>query len=251
MHVTNRQIEFRLAQLLQGQKRLLRPGEDNHKLAKNSVRSWILNLAPHKQNNQGKNLCAHASPGCQAGCLFHAGRGAMPNVELSRRLNSEIFLQHQNLFLQRLNQELLGLNMEAGLQGEKWVVRLNGTSDLDFPAMIKDQVGYDPIGMYVNLQFMDYTKNFSRWIKYQDTPYHLTFSRSETNWEYCKQVLERGGTVAVVFHPEKPSLYKGHPVFNGDINDERYNDPAGHVIGLSYKHVKGVDPATNPFIVKV
>ena len=44
-----------------------------------------------------------------------------------------------------------------------------------------------------------------------------------------------GGNVAVVFRGALPNTYKGKKVINGDINDLRFLDPKGIVVGLIQK----------------
>ena len=56
-------------------KNLLSKGNTNAKTAKNNFDTYILYLAPHKQNSLKINICPKASKGCAASCLFSAGRG--------------------------------------------------------------------------------------------------------------------------------------------------------------------------------
>jgi hypothetical protein len=99
------------------------------------------------------------------------------------------------------------------------------------------------------VQFLDYTKNPARMMKFikggMPANYHLTFSQSEENAEDCKKVLAAGGNVAAVFAPldkkakkrtfEFPESWEGHKVFNGDDTDLRFLDPQGQIIGLRAK----------------
>jgi hypothetical protein len=53
--------------------------------------TFIMYMSPEKQNTSGKNLCANASEGCKAACLFTAGRGAFSNVVTGRLKNRILF----------------------------------------------------------------------------------------------------------------------------------------------------------------
>lgn len=233
MKIDNSAVTNRLAQLLLG-KKLLQPGTNNYKLAKNTVETYILNLAPYKQNSKGTNLCPGSTPGCQEGCLFTAGQGRMPNVVTTRALNTEVFIHYRKNFLNRLRDELRGLNLLAGLEKKKYAVRLNGTSDVDFIRLIEVETGTNVLD-FTDLIFYDYTKIHPRIQQYAGKGYHLVFSRSETNWADCQKELEAGRNVAVVFHPFIPSTFEGWPVVNGDEHDMRFADPKGVIIGLTAK----------------
>jgi len=249
--ITPDEIDNRFSEFLLGQKKLLKSGKQNKKLSQNTTETFILNLSPAQQNSQGKNLCAYATPGCKAGCLHKAGLGRMPTVIRSRQLTTEVFLKYQEAFCWILYQELKGLNVLAKLQNRQIAIRLNGTSDLDWFQLLKVKIDKEPLLEFSNLIFYNYTKSFKMWEKYKNTSYDLTFSRSETNWLQCQWVLGLNGNVAVVFHKEIPTQYQGYPVYNGDSNDMRWIDPAGHIIGLTFKKVGGVNPLTNNFVVKI
>src|SRR5690606_14277045 len=83
------------------------------------------------------------------------------------------------------------------------------------------------------LQFYDYTKIWHR----SDIPdnYHLTFSRSEINERWIPHAFENGMNVAVVFRKELPDEYRGRLVVDGDVDDLRFLDPDGVIVGLTAK----------------
>lgn len=227
-------------------KQLLSEGSGNAKLSKNSkfdYESYILYLAPHTQNSLGVNLCPHASPDCISGCLFTAGRGAFSNVFLSRTLKTEYYLKHRVQFLNHIVQEL----HKIAKRKRKTSIRLNGTSDIDFIKLFKSY-GHDLLTMFPDLKFYDYTKSLHRWLKYKDTSYHLTFSRSETNEDECMQVLAMGGSVAVVFD-KLPTTWRGYRVIDGDVSDLRFLDDKNVIVGLKAKGKAKRD--TGGFVVRV
>jgi hypothetical protein len=109
------------------------------------------------------------------------------------------------------------------------VVRLNGTSDLDW---------FDVIGDFPTIQFYDYTKRLSLLIKQYKlglTNYDLTFSRSEFNEKVCLKALKLGFRVAVVFYDLPPAEYLGVPTISGDNTDLRFRDPGSVIVALRAK----------------
>lgn len=100
--------------------------------------------------------------------------------------------------------------------------------------------------------FYDYTKVAGRDVSAHPN-YDLTFSFSGDNWDACDWELEQGKRLAVVVWVEKPCKGKqrlkgatdcnrasdytflGREMLDGDDHDFRNLDPAGSVIGLTYK----------------
>lgn len=203
--------------------------------------TYILYLAPHKQNSKGKNMCPMASAGCVAACLYSAGRGSMSNVQKGRTNKTEFFLADKEAFMKALYIEVAQLELKHTLEETKFAVRLNGTSDIIWEAIkIKDNKNI--FELFPNVQFYDYTKIHSRFKNALPANYSLLFSRSETNEEKALELLAQGVNVAIVFD-NPPSTYKGYKVINGDETDLRFKDEKGVVIGLVYKKLtgKGVD----------
>lgn len=221
--------------------KLLSKGTSNTKIAKNSIESYIMHLSPYKQNSFGKNVCGHASLGCATACLNTAGRGAFSNVQNARIKKTDLFISDSKLFLSMLYADLQRANKR------NVAMRLNGTSDLDFISLLRVKLGVDVLNELSNIQFYDYTKNIKRAMKYLGTPYHLTFSRSETNDAECLEYLNAGGQVAVVFD-KLPETWHGFKVIDGDDDDLRYLDMGGVVIGLKAKGKAKQD--TSGFVVK-
>jgi hypothetical protein len=133
--------------------------------------------------------------------------------------------------------ELTKLNARAKRLGGKIAIRLNGTSDLDFIAIIKNRFGIDILETYPDLEFYDYTKHVGKITKYAGTRYKLTFSRTETNDDKAREMLQFA-PVAVVFDHKKPfpATYLGAPVIDGDASDDQMlNLGAGVILGLKAK----------------
>ncbi len=104
---------------------------------------------------------------------------------------------------------------------------------------------------YPDVQFVDYTKNHTRFARKLPANYHLTLSRSEVNEAECLEALARGVNVAIVFAGDKPAQWNGFDVIDGDKHDLRHLDPrgAGVVVGLSPKGRKAKRD-TSGFVVR-
>lgn len=191
----------------------------------------ILYLAPAQTS--GYQVCPSATDGCKASCLFSAGRGNMNSVQEARTRKTKMFFENREMFRTTLLKEFAQFSKKCDKLNVKPAVRLNGTSDLNWHDMFPELINNFPV-----FQFYNYTKRkrvMLDFMEYKCPPnYYLTFSRSETNWDFCKHVLDSGFTVAAVFK-EVPETYEGYKVFDGDNTDLRFLDPKGHIIGLKAK----------------
>jgi hypothetical protein len=230
--------------------KLLCIGKSSPKIAKSDKAnkgylSAILYLAPWKSSG-GHNVCANASVGCISSCLFYAGRGRCNNVINSRVKKTNWLFDDTKGFIDQLYKELSAFEKRCKKAKKKPAIRLNGTSDLEFQRFKKSIYNDWP-----DVQFYDYTKNFFRarqWLDgYYPKNYHLTFSRSETNEEFCWDLLDRGMNVAVVFWPNLPKKWRGYPVFNADETDLRFIDKFG-IQGLIAKGKAKKD--TTGFVIR-
>jgi hypothetical protein len=200
------------------------------------------------------NLCPHASPGCLALCLgWHSGQAGMVKggrtnavnaVRRSRQDKARMFMRDRATFFGELIAGIERAKRKAEREGLKLCVRLNGATDIAWER-IKVNPGQSIIELFADVQFVDYTKNYSRAYDHAvgrfPANYHLTFSRSETNGDQCKAILEAGGNVAVVFADAMPDAFMGAGLVNGDEHDLRHLDPRrprGVIIGLSPKGPK-------------
>ena len=201
------------------------PDAKTKKSLKKDYTTFILYLDPRM-----KNICQWATKGCKAGCLFTAGHGAMNYVMEARRRKTQWFINDPEGFKRQLQDELRQIRAWSTRTKKKYCIRLNGTSDLDFRDIIR--TNYETL-------FYDYTKSVSKYTTIQNDPsitnYHLTFSRSETNENDCKVILQSGGNVAVVFEKDLPETFLGYKVINGDDTDLRFLDPKNVVVGLKAK----------------
>jgi len=186
----------------------------------------------------GVNLCPSAElAGCIVGCLNTAGRGVMNSVQKGRARKTEWYVKHRSSFMAQLFKDLTRFETYCAKRDLKPCVRLNGTSDIRFETiLIDDKSIFDH---FPAIQFYDYTKIANRKCDHIAN-YDLTFSYSEANPAYAKQVniaLERGLNIAVVFRDKDqiPETFLGLPVINGDKNDMRFQDPKQSVVALYAK----------------
>lgn len=199
--------------------------------------TYILYMSPFKQNSQNKNVCPMATSGCASACLYTSGHGSMDNVKKGRTNKTEFFLSDRNKFLNTIYSEIAQLEVKYKIEGGKFAIRLNGTSDISWEKFkIKDNKNI--FELFPKVQFYDYTKNFLRFKSPLPKNYRLVFSRSETNEPIAIELLKRKVNVAMVFD-ELPKKYKGYKVINGDENDLRFLDGKGVIIGLKYKKITG------------
>tara|TARA_R110000796_G_scaffold1673_4_gene6976 strand:+ start:170 stop:1033 length:864 start_codon:yes stop_codon:yes gene_type:complete len=219
--------------------------------------TYIMYLAPHKQNSKGKNLCSHASVGCADACLFGSGAARFDAVQAGKTNKTEYFLAARKEFMLHLYKEIKNIVAKHdAVQGDeqlsfngsvlrykKFAIRLNGTSDIPFENL--KVIGNKNIfELFPNVIFYDYTKNHTRFTnKVLPTNYHITFSRSEDNHIEVVSALQRGFNVAIVFgvkdEADMPKTYLGYKVINGDESDLRFLDDENVVVGLKYKYLTG------------
>lgn len=215
--------------------KLLTPAFANAKTSKDVASdlyvSAILHLAP--ASISGYEVCPARTPQCSEACLNLAGRGKFPNVQAARVRKTRQLHESPIEFMQLLAKDVNSLRKRAVKIGKTPVVRLNGTSDLNW---CKHKLG----GMHIfdwfpDVKFYDYTKLPQYVMAKRPANYHLTFSRSESNWRMCNYLLGLGNNVAVVFRNKLPATYKGWRVIDGTKSDLRILDPKGVVVGLIAK----------------
>jgi hypothetical protein len=210
--------------------------------------TYILHLAPSTLS--GHNTCPKATHGCVAACLNTAGRGGMfkkgentNTIQKARIRKTQLFYDNRELFMDNLVKDILLAIKQSEKKGLIPVFRLNGTSDLSwekYSAKVGKLVYTNIFEAFPNVQFYDYTKVLGRKVKGIPN-YHLTFSMADGNYLDCKQAVNEGLNIAVVFGLKKgtrmPEKFfnSNLTVFNGDESDLRFLDPKGCVVGLYAK----------------
>lgn len=216
-------------------KNLLSKG-GNAKINKNEITTFNLSLAPHTQNAKGINLCPKASKGCALACLFTAGRGKFTNVQQARINKTNYYLFDKQKFMDQLAKEINKIALKSTITNEKFALRLNTLSDVDFVYQLKKYCDLDLLNddTYKNIIVYDYTAIIGKVKKYLGTRYHLTLSRKEDNEQDVMEALEMGGNVAIVFK-DLPKTYKGYRVVDGDKTDLEMTKYKNVVLGLKAK----------------
>lgn len=214
----------------------------NIKIEKNELSgkyfSTGLSLAPYDKAIKGKSVCPYSTPTCREFCIDTSGFGGFKNAKKAKIKRTEFFLKNRAEFMRVLFIELSIFKLESEMKGLIPVVRLNTFSDISWEKLpAKD--GKSIIDLFPEIRFYDYTKNPFRRNLAQN--YSLTFSwvKGRTKDEEIKEMLENGINVSVIFYPFVPAEYKGMKVINGDVNDLRFTDPKGVIIGLKAKFPMG------------
>ena len=146
-------------------------------------------------------------------------------------------MHDKKTFINQLANELIKINnkKEKNPSLYKTLIRLNGTSDLDFIYLLKKYAAFD-IANYQNLHFYDYTKILGKVKKYSnDKNYTLTFSRAEDNEKQIFDAVKYGANVSAVFYGDLPKTYKGIPVIDGDKTDNEMLKFKSVILGLKAK----------------
>lgn len=192
----------------------------------------ILYLAPYDLS--GVNLCPFAKVAqCHVACLNTAGRGGFDDrVKNARLRKAKLFNENRNEFMAQLIDDINKLQVEAKKKNLQPVIRLNGTSDIEWENI---RIGeYNIFELFPQLQFYDYTKNPNR----KDLPknYDLTFSYSgvESFIKFNRQALANNMRIATVFKI-LPAQFMGREVINGDEHDARFIEDKNVIIGLKAK----------------
>jgi hypothetical protein len=206
--------------------------------------TYILHLAP--ADLSGYNTCPKATAGCKAACLNTAGRGGMFKkgettnaIQKARIRKTKMFYEQRQDFMLALKKDIELAIKQSKKLGLIPVIRLNGTSDLSWEKY--DMIpGQNVFECFPDIQFYDYTKVLGRKVK-GIANYHLTFSMADGNYFDCKEAVNQGMNIAVVFGIKKgspmPNKFFNYnmSVFNGDESDLRFLDPKNSIIGLYAK----------------
>ena len=211
---------------------------------KNGVRTAVQYWA--SADKSGFDVCAF-STSCAKNCIDDTGRGGFDQkVKDARKTRTLIFFNERLEYEQKLYREVAMHEFVAKLDGFTPAVRLNGTSDIPWEKVkFKTQNSKTIFELFPQLTWYDYTK-----YPYSKRPneklpsnYHLTFSVSEeTTDAEIHENIANGRNCAVVFDTKKgqplPETYLGIKVVDGDLDDLRFNDPKGVIVGLRVKSSK-------------
>lgn len=215
----------------------------------------ILYLAPADLAGY-RTVCPFAvKAGCYDACLNTAGRGAFNSVQTARLNKTVLFFKDREAFFYNTVKSIKHLVTRAARLNLTPVVRLNGTSDIQWEnePFTFDGVHYQNImAVFSNVQFYDYTKIPTR--KNIPANYDLTFSYSgiesfQTTYNHAK-LNPNFKRFAVVFDKAQniPTMFDNMKTLDGDKTDLRFLDGAG-VVALYAKGKAKKD--TSGFVVKI
>ena len=222
------------------------------KSLRKSVMTYCIYLAPWKMagvvNGKQINVCPN-SEHCRDFCLNKSGRNKADilihgeeesNINKARIKKTRFFFEDRDTFMQLVIAEINRYKKRAEREGYDFSVRLNGTSDIS-PLAFR-YMNKNILDIFPEVMFYDYSKRphaIEESMAYKN--YDVTFSYDGYNWSNCLEYLRKGGNVAVVFFgDELPKTYKGWKVIDGNLDDIRYMDEKGCVVGLHY-HVTASD----------
>jgi hypothetical protein len=185
------------------------------------------------------NVCKFASRGCKQSCLESAGRGKFNSVKKARLAKTELFANNIEFFMQSLVYSVRAVIRQAKRKNLIPCIRLNGTSDISYET-IRNSKGQNIFEMFPDIQFYDYTPDFTRTDAFLGRwkNYHLTFSRKESraNHIQAERLLAMGVNVSAVYLDVEKAIKTNAKAVNGDFHDLRFLNPNnGSIIALKAK----------------
>lgn len=225
----------------------------------------IMYLAPASQSSMG-NVCPMAKQaGCEAACLFKAGRAGMFNSIIEARIaKTRRYFADRSAFMAELVKDIGRFVAYCAKKGVKPAVRLNGTSDIQWEVghpvtrlwhNVDDETISVPYASifeaFPEVQFYDYTKIAKRAYRKLPANYTLVLSYSHARQAYAEEIvkaaMETGLNLAVVYRSKALAAkpydtfgserigFMAREVINGDETDMRFTDPSGVIVGLYAK----------------
>lgn len=226
--------DFRVAEgFAAGSPWLLTPPGANLKMSKGDIMNYGLSLSPERVSGVA-NLCPYSTPGCRHLCINTSGNGNYPAVQSGRITKTKFLIDHSAAFLTLLKNEIGLVKEKAAKDGKDIAVRLNVFSDIVWEKAVPWI-----FEAHSDVQFYDYTKDYTRFENELPSNYHLTLSASERYSDnQVKKFIDSGINVAIVADKvdgEVPAKWYGRNVHDGDITDYRPKDPDNSIIFLKPK----------------
>lgn len=207
-------------------------GSVNAKLMKNMLFTVGLSLS-HAETSGVWNTCRHSTALCRRYCVSGYGHGSRPDVVRARKARTILLGEDPEVFGILLLHQLRLVT----LRHDHVLSRLNVFSDIRWEHV------YPQLFDMPRVSYYDYTK----W-PHRDIPhnYRVTYSMTEA-WTSDRLIdtLERGDSVAAIIPIAKgdpmPDSYEigggTWPMVDGDLSDNRFNDPRPCVVGLRPKQM--------------
>jgi hypothetical protein len=211
--------------------------EEISKLKKSEGKNLGLAFMPAEASGLA-NVCAFAGD-CARDCVAYSGNGGFSSTQRVRLARLAFAVESPLFFAVLLWDEL---RMHSQDDTYPMNVRLNTYSDIRWEKVAPHLFAY-----FTRANFYDYTKHPARSRRDVPANYSLTYSVSEktTPSEFWRN-LEIGRNVAAVVDIRSgetpngwrpiPQTFAGVPTVDGDLRDDRHNDPRGVVVILRRKH---------------
>jgi len=177
----------------------------------------------------------------------------MKTQQLAMISRTLFYLNFKEEFFTMLREEI---NKHYKKYNDSFAVRLNGTSDINWQAIVNE---------FPKVQFYDYTKNKNMMIKNKNKNHHYTFSGSmysDYSRKELTQAIKSGLNVAIAFNTKetkKDTLKIPKNLFNRqlvsfDNTDVRFKDKDGSIgylkrKGSNIKQRQEANKETNNFFV--
>lgn len=211
--------------------------EEISKLKKSEGKNLGLAFMP-ADSSEIANVCAFAGD-CARDCVAFSGNGGFSSTQRVRLARLAFAIEQPLFFAVLLWDELRKHSADDTFTMN---VRLNTYSDLRWENIAPKLFEY-----FSRANFYDYTKHPARSRRDVPANYSLTYSVSEktTDSEFWRN-LGVGRNVAAVIETRSgetpqgwrpiPQTFAGVPTIDGDLRDDRHNDPRGVVVILRRKH---------------
>jgi hypothetical protein len=198
---------------------------------------WVMYLQPHNKIAR-ETICLFAEKaGCAAPCLIDSGLLGKTPAQNAATKRTILMLLRPEFFAERIQSEIVKKEKRAERSRIPCAFRLNGTSDLDFSAII----AANP-----NSTFWDYTKILARVSKNTLSNYNLTFSGSmysKQSRAALEKAIARKHQIAIAFNSANtktdsfnvPESAAGIALKTFDDSDARFLDSASAIGTLSRK----------------
>lgn len=198
-----------------------------------NVYTGILYLKPADSVSRQTICPAAALAGCKAGCLESSGQLGMKTGDNAKIKRTICYLLEPERFNSELKQEI---TRHYKKHGEALTIRLNGTSDIDFNALISSMPA---------IQFYDYTKIYYRVKNNHLKNYDLTYSGSANNdlvIKHTARAIKDGKRVVIAMNTaetkgewKRPLSIGDIPLIDMDETDVRFKDAANAIGTLKRK----------------
>jgi hypothetical protein len=177
------------------------------------------------------NLCRGSTRGCRAVCLTHSGRLGLSSSQRAAFVRSYLWQSHRSLFIERCDAEITAWKRKCKDQP---VLRLYTIHDGDILEDAPELVDAHP-----DVIFNDYTKLDIPTGKVAENVYRCKSATEHTTRDQFLDYAVRGLNHAVPFNiprgADLPKYFHGIPVVDGDIDDLRFLDDDGVIVGLRFK----------------